>query len=330
MGGMRTEKEKKDPIRDGRIEIVHMKVGSHLYGTNTPESDHDYATVFVPSRLEIILGRIPKVEEMGPVKTHEGMKTGPGEIESKHFSLHKFVRMACEGQTLALEMLHAPRGAIIEKPHAIWDGLVQRRKKFYSKNLNAFVGYARTQAAKYGIKGSRLNAVQDVLDFLYTCNMDDRLLMHWDQLPAGEHIRFHSQEANGSFMYEVCGKKVHDTAKVLYACEIFEKYRENYGVRATRAANNEGIDWKAVSHAVRVSLQVSEILTHQTMTLPSPHASLLMDIKKGKHDYTTVVAPLLESIMERNERLSAESTLPKHVDYESWDRWLYAIVDNAI
>ena len=36
----------------------------------------------------------------------------------------------------------------------------------HPKNLNSFVNYARRQASKYGIKGSRLNAALQVLTIL--------------------------------------------------------------------------------------------------------------------------------------------------------------------
>lgn len=35
--------------------IVKMKFGSHLYGTNTEDSDVDYKGVFLPSKKEILL-----------------------------------------------------------------------------------------------------------------------------------------------------------------------------------------------------------------------------------------------------------------------------------
>ena len=40
--------------------IVKLVFGSRLYGTSTPESDKDFKGVFLPSREEILLGKIPK------------------------------------------------------------------------------------------------------------------------------------------------------------------------------------------------------------------------------------------------------------------------------
>lgn len=37
------------------IEVVKMKFGSHLYGLNTPNSDVDYITVFIPDVKDLIM-----------------------------------------------------------------------------------------------------------------------------------------------------------------------------------------------------------------------------------------------------------------------------------
>ena len=37
--------------------IVKMKFGSHLYGTDTEDSDVDYKGVFLPAKKEILLNK---------------------------------------------------------------------------------------------------------------------------------------------------------------------------------------------------------------------------------------------------------------------------------
>lgn len=43
-----------------RRTIVRIIYGSHLYGLSTPESDRDFKGIFMPSKEEILLGKIPK------------------------------------------------------------------------------------------------------------------------------------------------------------------------------------------------------------------------------------------------------------------------------
>ena len=143
--------------------IVKMVFGSHLYGTDTSASDKDYKGVFLPSKEDIFLGKIPKSVNLSTNLTHD--KNTPDDVDTEIYSLHYFIKLACAGETIAMDMLHAP-GEMILVHTAIWDEIVRNRKKFYTKNLRAFVGYARRQAAKYGIKGSRLNDAKGVLDYL--------------------------------------------------------------------------------------------------------------------------------------------------------------------
>lgn len=51
--------------------ICKIKVGSHLYGTDTPDSDEDFKGVFMPELNDILLGRIPKQFDYSTNKTGE-------------------------------------------------------------------------------------------------------------------------------------------------------------------------------------------------------------------------------------------------------------------
>jgi hypothetical protein len=41
-----------------------------------------------------------------------------------------------------MDMLHAPENMLIESSD-IWRNIVKEKKRFYTKNLNSFVDYAR-------------------------------------------------------------------------------------------------------------------------------------------------------------------------------------------
>ena len=241
------------------------------------------------------------------------------------YSLHQFIKLACEGQTVALDMLHAPVEMVIDSSE-IWATLCHHREKFYSKNLNAFVGYTRKQAAKYGIKGSRLSDIKHVIEYLAPFNPQIRLGRNdiWMGLPEGEHITKHPVTERVTRMLEVCGRKVHDTCTLEYALKVFRKYEHNYGDRAKKAEENEGIDWKAVSHAIRAAMEVQELLSLGTITLPLRHAATIKAIKQGEMDYMKVVGPMLDALMEQNEILARDSSLPEKVDRTWWDEWLVA------
>ena len=305
--------------------LSKMIFGSHLYGTNTPESDTDYKGVFMPSKEEILLGRIPKAISETTKKGNEEKNTVE-DIDTDTYSLHYFIYLACEGETVALDMLHAPPRMVIETSE-IWEELVSLRSKFYTKNLKAFVGYCRKQAAKYGIKGSRLASAKKVNEFLKEQNSEVKLADVWDLLPLPEHVYMISDHKSGLRMYQVCGKKLQETAKVEYVIPILERFIEQYGERAKLAEKNEGIDWKAVSHALRAGYQTRYILKEGTIIFPLPEATFLRIVKQGQLHYTKEVAPVLENLMDEIEELSAISSLPEKVDRKSWDEWLIKKVE---
>ena len=308
------------------IEIVKMIFGSHLYGTNTEDSDLDFKGVFLPSREEVLLGRIQKV--VGSCTKEGSGKNTKDDVDTEYFSLHYFIELACQGQTVALDMLHAPDNMIIFEKPTIWGAIRNERARFYTKNLDAFVGYARKQASKYGVKGSRLNAAKEVLDYFKILLPQTKLMDVWDALPMGEHIQKHDIEIPR--MYEVCGRQIQETCKVEYAKSIIQKYYDNYGARAEAAARNEGVDWKAVSHALRAAYQVEQILTEGTIIFPLKEAVLLKQVKAGELDYTTVVAPMLDSLIINVEQLALKSNLPEEVDRAYWDDFIMRIVDRYV
>ena len=308
--------------------IVKMLFGSHLYGTNTTDSDMDYKGIFLPTKEQVFLGKIPKSYNNAKKKA-EGEKNTADDIDIEIYSLHYFIKLACEGQTVALDMLHAPADMILEKSD-IWDAIVVNREKFYTKNLKAFVGYARKQASRYGIRGGRINAAQSVVNHLKDYYPDTKMSDAWDWLPIIEHCYMIEDNPQGIRQYQVCGKIIQETVRVGYVLDILEKFLNVYGERAKLAAENKGIDFKAVSHALRAAYQVKELLTENTITFPLKEASFLKEVKQGKLDYLTEVAPKLESLMDEVEILSENSTLPAKPDRKFWDQFIIDTIESSL
>ena len=305
--------------------IVNMIFGSHLYGTSTSKSDKDYKGVFLPSKEDIFLNQISK-SYSSSTKSGSDNKNTSEDIDTKIYSLHCFIKLAMEGQTVALDMLHAPDNMILESSQ-IWEEIVANRHRFYTKNLKAFIGYARRQAAKYGIKGSRLSAAKSVIDLLERHDPEKKLSDLWDIFPTGDHLYFINDSPNGIKQYQVCGRILQSSQGVGYTLTILTNFYKAYGKRAQQAARNEGVDWKAVSHAMRAAYQVEELLTDNTITFPLKQARFLLSIKNGELDFKTEVSPCLESLMDRVEILSDQSTLPTKSDVEFWNQFIINTIE---
>lgn len=300
--------------------LVKMTFGSRLYGTATPDSDHDYKGVFMPTAHEVLVGRIPKSHNHSTGDNTS--KNTSQDVDTEFYSLHYFVKLAVGGETAAFDMLHAPLdGLLVSTP--IWRDLVANRTRFYSRSMRAFIGYARRQASKYGVKGSRLAEAKQVLEIMRAQDPNARLRDIWELLIEGEHTRKlpSSDPRHPHLLYEVCGRKLTDTGRIGHQIETVERFVENYGERARMAERNEGVDWGAVSHALRAGYQMRRILTEGTFSYPLPEAPFLVRVKLGELQYRDV-ARQLDDLIDECEELSARSELPERCDQKWWDGWL--------
>lgn len=295
--------------------IMKAVAGSHLFGLNTEKSDKDYKGVFIPSTDDLLLGnsKFTHKETTG----NDGSRNTASDVDVELFSLHKFMDMLAEGQTAAFELLFTPEEMIIEKT-AEWDWLQSHREEFVHKKVSAFIGYAKQNAARYGIRGSRMGDLEKVIETMKTFTATDRLSKYESKFRhlhnTLEYFKIMNETEKG-FMIEVLGKKYDSHCAVDYVLKSLELVYNNYGERSKSAKENNNIDWKAVSHAVRVMIQGKELLDtgHITLPLRPEHTELLLKIKKGEMDFVTEVQPIVESRMQ--DLLEAEkcSKLPLDV-----------------
>jgi len=301
--------------------VVEVEFGSILYGTSTPDSDVDIRGIVLPTKQEILLGKIPKVVTTPKSEFDD-------ELDVEYYSLHHFIWMACRGEVVALDMLHVPNENLV-KSSKVWKDLVSKRDMFYTKSMKAITGYLKKQSATHSIRSSRLKEVKCVVSIL----KKQRSLGHvrlneiWHLLPQGEHIKKYPPASNGVREVEVCGRKVQDTVTIDYALNVFETYINNFGKRVRAVESGDGVDWKAVSHAMRAAFQIKEILTSGTITFPLPQADYLLDIKEGRLSFVDDVAPALEELTSEIEILSKISGLPEKVDKHYWDAWLCDVLE---
>lgn len=310
--------------------LVKMTFGSHLYGTATPESDRDYKGVFLPTTRDVLLGKIPKTFTDN-TNRDPNQKNSPDDVDSEFYSLHYFLELALKGETVALDMLHAPRSALLETS-LTWASLTSNRQRFYTRNLRSLVGYARRQAAKYGVKGGRLSDARQVLEILKAAG--ERTRIGELDLPTLEHGRWTAEyhevhHPRGVRYYEICGKRLQATARAEHYVETMEKFVDEYGHRAKLAERNEGIDWKAISHALRAGYQTYYILTDRGFEYPLPETGYLVKVKRGEVPFAKAGAAL-EELIARVEDLSANSPLPERADRDWWERWLYNVMATEV
>ena len=251
------------------------------------------------------------------------------------FSFQKFIEMAVQGETVVIDMLHAPENAILESSE-LWKEIQNKRSMFYTKDMKAYLGYVRKQASKYGVRGSRLHVMEKVLDiarnsdfYIVTGTLQDL----FNLLPNGEHSQFiltdHPSMGKQCF-YEICGRKYQSTLKIPMFIDQLQRVYDSYGERARLAKENKGIDWKAVSHSIRAGYQLYHIYKDDDFTYPLEETDFIMEVKKGNLDFTTEVQPELENIVEEVSILADKSDYPTKVNRGMVDKFIMEIHEEIL
>jgi len=326
--------------------LVRIIFGSQLYGTATPQSDEDFLGVFVPDPTDILLQRAPGTMTVGGRPKAVGERNLPGDVDDKAYSLQRFLGLAAEGQTEALDMLFAPLEMIMSLSPE-WAEILRNRKRLLTRRSIVFLSYCRRQANKYGIKGSRVAAARAAQALLSGDHRPDlrtpRLADIRERIEAlvrvnPEHMTIvdiagplHVDGTTRTMIphWDVCGRKMPYTQTIKDARFVMDRMVDNYGRRALEAEANQGVDWKALSHSVRVGRQAIELLETGHVTLPRPEAAHLLDIKTGQLEYAAVSAEI-EDLLVLVEEAAERSTLPAEANKAWMDQFVARVYREAV
>ena len=312
--------------------IMKGYFGSHLYGTSTPESDVDFKEIYVPHARDILTGNVK--EHMSKNTNNTSSKNTKDDVDHELYSLKYFFKLAADGETVALDMLHTPQSLVVKSDLPdVWKYIQDNRSRFYTTNMKSYLGYVRKQASKYGVKGSRLAVLRQALKRSnewgrYFDNGAVIRLSHMKNvLPIGEFaswVETENEKTGKQTFYNLLDRKFQDTLTNKEFNAILVKLEENYGERARKAEANEGIDWKALSHACRGGLQLLEIYKTGDLVYPLQDAPFILDVKLGKHTFKTV-QEFLEDIVDQVEHASEQASkngMQQKVDMSFWDDFL--------
>lgn len=309
--------------------IFKTKFGSHLYGTNSPTSDLDFKSVYIDSFENIILNKSKPTLHIGPEKETNGIKNNPNDIDEEVIELRTFIKDCLNGQTYALDMLFSPENMWIESSEIWWD-ILFCKDKLLSKQVAPYIGYCRQQAGKYGLKGSRLGELQKLLKILRGIDTNLRLKdvqtviesafinSEFVKIIVKQHKVTHANEV----YLEVLGKYYSENLlikNVLVSIEIFDN---KYGERARLATLNEGVDWKAISHAYRCMYQLEELALTGQIIFPLKDRVCLKQIKYNEVPYNIIQEELPTLINKSIEAVNSSIFLSEEPDIEFWNQFL--------
>lgn len=287
--------------------VIKMKAGSIVYGTNIATSDTDYKGIILPSAREILLGSVK--DSLVHNTNKSDSKNTAEDIDLEYFSLARFLKLVMDGQTVALDMLFTPEQFWVSEPTQLWQKILVNRSCLLSVKMTSFVGYCKAQAQKYGIKGNRLGTLNSLVHFLEGCLGWKTLNDYQHQFAfflgslnddAKQHINVvyikPTKESAELPHVEICGKKYAFTHTIKYTLNSVIGLRDEYGERAKQASNSEGIDWKALYHAVRVAEEAKELLKTGHITFPRPEKDFLLAIRQGQVSYLDVSKHIEQAI----------------------------------
>jgi hypothetical protein len=312
-------------------DIIYLcEAGSRLYGTDHPGSDIDIKGVFIPHPRLVLLGHIPRTRH---IKEED--------LDVELFSLHHFMKLLSEGQTVAMEMVYARGGRTLKVHWSHWSHISHEAPNFLHKNLSAFVGYAKAQADKYVLRAERhtavksaLDAVEGALDLLtfghqqkypdptdqVLSKPDWRVEEIWGDLPEGEHLKKKGDD------YLVCTKILQKSTPLEHAVSYLRRWEDAYGQRVREVDTETGIDWKSLSHAVRVAYELRELLIHEEIIFPLGNAGFLKDVKDGRVPFDTV-GSMLKNLLAECEDLIEKSDLPDRAPAKLAEEIILAIME---
>jgi len=333
------------------VELIKMQFGSHVYGTNVPESDTDYKGIFIPEPRSLILQNATKHINKN-TKSNSHTRNTKDDIDEEWFSYSQFLKLLLQGQTGMLDMLFTPEKHYVStsfKELNSWNEIRLNRSSFLHSGTSAFAGYCQGQASKYSLKGSNLAAYRLAYEFFSKQNPYIRVEDIEEQINTelikvaiaetkyhdkGEPIIKwveHKERDDKIGKYLQIGPKTKHGLRVRcdLAADIWKRCFDKYGERAKMAETNEGVDWKALMHAVRIAAEAKELLLTHQITFPRPEAPLLLKIRTGKLPYAEVADLITQGLDDLNTA-KEKTTLPPNPDYKLAEKLVLEVYGNAI
>jgi uncharacterized protein len=308
-------------ILDNRC-IAKFKLGSHLYGTNTPTSDMDYGGLFIPPK-EALLGLSPMDEiNDNTVDKQVNGKNTQDAVDVKYYSLHKFARLALQGNPSVLEMLFVPPSCI-EKDSPQFRQLCNASGLFVSMNIvPRFLGYAHAQKHKMILRSDKWAEIHAFHTYL----------QKFDPSVVLVEIKMDKD-------YELFGKFAGDVFAVgdlqLQRTMAVKKARAILQERIDKGTNRQdnilkhAYDTKFGSHLLRLMLECRELLQTGKLVFPLTYAPTILDVKEGKRD----IHQLLEdvSLLEDEIRnIALTPSLPKTSNFKDAEKLVIEITEQFI
>jgi len=320
--------------------IYITQYGSKLYGTDNPNSDTDYKGIFIPNKIDVLLKR--DIEHYNFNSNSSNTRNTKDDIDLQLFSIYKFFSLLKKGETGAMDILFSLFRTDTQEYNDknYTDIIKENYQKFYNRNLHSFIGYCVGQSKVYNVRGERFHELhlfvehfnkmvkeqgEEKLETIYP--MIEKLFQdrHYKYIKfvMAPTSRGSGEIKDGKYI-EVLGKRFLGTVKVKYFAQKITDMEQQFGNRAKASA--KGVDFKALSHAVRVISEVEELIDDKFISFPLKNRVYVKSIKEGHEKLEDVMNYIDEKITIVQDKLDA-SDLPQKSDEEFIDEVILKFLD---
>jgi len=299
--------------------ILEIRVGSHLYGLNRPESDEDYAGIIVPPK-SYFLG-LDKVEEVdcSIVSKKADGRNDKDAVDRKFYEIRKFVALAMQNNPNIIEQLFVtPENIVFINVYG--RALLQHRHLFPHKGLKGrFCGYAISQKQKMYVKRDNMLDIEKAIEYFSTFDRMKYIaevpMLTSYMTESGQHIH-------------VGDISIQRNIQVRKALEQLEERKSKFSGRK-EMVDDYGYDVKFAMHLIRLLLEGKELLETGEVIFPLKDEELLRSIRAGKYSMAEI-SQMAEDIEAEVNQVYETSPLPKTADYNAINKLLVNINESFL
>lgn len=311
--------------------LYKLRVGSHLYGLNRPESDEDYMGVFMPTADDLLgLKKVEEVDNSTKSSSEERRNTA-GDVDDKSYSLHKFMHLLLQNNPNIVEVLFAtPENILVDSPE--FQELRENTGKLLSQRVfHTFTGYAFSQRKKLTVKSERYHSLVSgvkALEMMFGTELLNDRRVALDNSTAeklNKTLKYYKgQKGNTESFHK--GMSI----KMIYDKLVEE--RDNYGWRVKTDTFDElGYDVKFGYHLIRILAEGAQLLATGELAYPIQGEAReeIVKVREGKVE--------LEQLLEMYDywdhkcKQAMESTpLAKKPDFNWTHDWTVNATINSL
>lgn len=304
----------------GRPLLAATVSGSALYGTASSQSDDDLRCVFLPSRTELLTGKVM----FGLDSNEANLRLGAGDVDVAGISLMRYFGLIGKMDMISTELLFASRNpaARIGACHPLFDLVWQKRDKLIAGNANSAIGHARQRIGPFFPSDDKsLDAVRAAHEIMTSVDgtrlVDDPEKIaalaaiegievtdvppnrftkprRWEALTEKE--RSTGMAGGEPLFVVVAGKKIGTCNPLSEAIRVVERPLKRDAENKRIASRGEGIAWKDAYQGVRLIHQAIELHETRELIFPRPEAALLRRIRNAEMSPDELKALIAEAM----------------------------------